>query len=211
MSKESYIYLTLEVYMTTAKAVTLITGSIVLIVLLILGIGLITGYNSLVTLDEDISGKYSQIENRLQERHDKIGQIVASVSGLQEHAESIYTQITQARAAYAAAVAANDTEAMIEADALEAIALTNLLVVVEDNPLITANAGYYALIDEISAMESALSVARRDYNEDVQSYNTSVRRFPRVLYASLLGFEREMTYWKMNDGADEVPVIDFGD
>ncbi len=197
--------------MTTAKAVTLITGSIVLIVLLILGIGLITGYNSLVSLDEDISGKYSQIENRLQERHDKIGQIVASVSGLQEHAESIYTQITQARAAYAAAVAANDTEAMIEADALEAIALTNLLVVVEDNPLITANAGYYALIDEISAMESALSVARRDYNEAVQSYNTSVRRFPRVLYASLLGFEREMTYWKMNDGADEVPVIDFGD
>jgi LemA protein len=86
-----------------------------------------------------------------------------------------------------------------------------LLVVVEDNPLITANAGYYALIDEISSMESALSVARRDYNEAVQSYNTSVRRFPRVLYASLLGFERNLTYWKMNDGADEVPVIDFGD
>lgn len=197
--------------MITAKSVTLITGSIVLLFLLILGIGLISGYNSLVTLDEDISGKYSQIENRLQERHDKIGQIVASVSGLQEHAESIYTQITQARAAYAQAVAANDTEAMIEADALEAIALTNLLVVVEDNPLITANAGYYALIDEISAMESALSVARRDYNEAVQSYNTSVRRFPRVLYASLLGFERNLAYWKMNDGADEVPVIDFGD
>jgi LemA protein len=196
--------------MSTVKAVTLITSGIIGILVLIFGIGLITGYNALVTLDEDISGKYSQIENRLQERHDKIGQIVQSVNGLQEHAETIYTQITQARAAYAAAVASGDTQAMIEADALEAIALTNLLVVVEDNPLITANVGFYALIDEISAMESALSVARRDYNQAVQSYNTSVRRFPRVLYASLLGFERNLSYWKMNDGADEVPVIDFG-
>lgn len=197
--------------MSSSKAVLLIASSIIGILLLLFGIGLITGYNALVTLDEDISGKYSQIENRLQERHDKIGQIVASVSGLQEHAETIYNQITSARAAYAAAVAAGDTDAMIEADALEAIALTNLLVVVEDNPLITANVGYYALIDEISSMESALSVARRDYNQAVQSYNTSVRRFPRVLYASLFGFERNLPYWKMNDGADEVPVIDFGD
>lgn len=177
-------------------------------IVVLLGILLITGYNGLVNLDENINGKYSQVENRLQERHDKIGQILGAVSGLQQHAEDIYEMITDARALYAGA---ESLEELIAADAAEAIAFTNLLVVVEDNPNITATSAYYALIDEISSMESALSVARRDYNEAVQDYNASVRRFPRVMYASLFGFEKEYEYWKMNDGADEVPVIDFNE
>ena len=179
-----------------------IVGFLVVLIALLL----IFGYNGLVTLDTNIDGKYAEIENRLQERHDKIGQVLGAVNGLQEHAETIYNAITAARASY------NDAETMeelIEADAAEALAFTDLLVVVEDNPMITATAGYAALIDEISSMESALSVARRDYNEAVQTYNASVRRFPRVLYASLFGFEKEVDFWKMNDGADEVPVIDF--
>lgn len=178
------------------------------VIVLILGIMLISGYNGLVNLDTNVDGKYKEVENRLQERHDKIGQIIGAVFGLQEHAETIYNAITSARAAYNAA---DSIDELIAADAQEALAFTDLLVVVEDNPLITANAGYNALIDEISSMESALSVARRDYNEAVQAYNASVRRFPRVLYASLFGFEKELDYWKMNDGADEVPVIDFNE
>ena len=174
----------------------------------VIGLMLIFGYNGLVDMDTNIDGKYAQIEVRLQERHDKIGQVLGAVSGLQEHAETIYNAITAARTAYASAQSMDD---LIASDAAEALAFSDLLVVVEDNPNITATGGYYALIDEISSMESALSVARRDYNEAVQEYNAAVRRFPRVLYASLFGFEKEVEYWKMNDGADEVPVIDFND
>ena len=184
---------------------------IVGIVVILLGITAIIGYNRLVDLDEDINYYHSQIENRLQERHDKIGQILGAVQGLQEHAETIYDAITAARAAYAAAVADGNIEDLIEADAAEAIALTDVLVAVEDNPLITATSGYNALIDEISSTESALSVARRDYNLAVADYNAGVRKFPAVLYAGIFGFEKEAVYWKMNEGADEVPVIDFGD
>jgi LemA protein len=174
----------------------------------VIGLMLIFGYNGLVDMDTNIDGKYAQIEVRLQERHDKIGQVLGAVSGLQEHAETIYNAITAARTAYASAQSMDD---LIAADAAEALAFSDLLVVVEDNPNITATGGYYALIDEISSMESALSVARRDYNLAVQDYNAAVRRFPRVLYASLFGFEKEVDYWKMNEGADEVPVIDFND
>jgi LemA protein len=174
-------------------------------------VGMIFGYNNLVDLDVSIDGKYSQIEVRLQERHDKIPMIVATVEGLQEHAETIYNMITSARAAYASAEASGDMDAMIAADALEAIAITELIAVVEDNPLVTATSGYLALIDEISGIESALAVARRDYNNAVQEYNASVRKFPRVLYASFLGFEKDLSFWRMNEGADEVPVIDFSD
>ena len=177
-------------------------------VVVLMSIMLMTGYNGLVRMDTNIDGKYAQVENRLQERHDKIGQILAAVNGLQDHAEDIYNAITAARAAYNSAQSMED---LIAADAAEAIAFTDVLLVVEDNPLITANVGYYALIDEISSMESALSVARRDYNEAVQAYNAAIRTFPRLLYASLFGFDKELDYWKINDGAGEVPVIEFND
>ena len=191
------------------KSLVLIVSIFIGLAFLLVALSMIGGYNGLVNLDEDINSKYAQIEVRLQERHDKIGQILGAVTGLQEHAESIYTMITDARTAYAQAVSDGDMDAMIEADALTALSFAELLVVVEDNPLITANAGYYQLIDEISSMESALAVARRDFNEAVEVYNAAVRRFPRVLYASMFGFEKNLAYWKMNDGADEVPVIEF--
>jgi LemA protein len=188
------------------RLIRLIVLGVTGLFLLIIGISLITGYNGLVDMDENIDAKYAQVENRLQERYDKIGQVLGAVNGLQQHAETIYNAITAARAAYAAAASMED---LIEADAAQAVAFTQVLLVVEDNPNITATVGYVALIDEISSIESALSVARRDYNEAVQAYNSAVRRFPRVLYASLFGFERNQAYWKLGDGADEVPVIVF--
>ncbi len=192
--------------MFKSKQVVIIVSAVLVIFVLIVGIGLITGYNGLVNLDEDINLKYSQIEVRLEERHDKIGQIVASVSGLQDHELAVYQAIVDARTAYANA---NTQDELIAADALEAVALANLLVVMENYPTIAAAGSYYLLIDEISSMESSLAVARRDFNEAVQDYNASVRRFPRVLYAGLFGFDKSVEYWKMNDGADEVPVIEF--
>lgn len=86
------------------KKSMVIVVSVVVIFLLILTISVISGYNSLVTGDERTAQEFTTIEARLQERHDMIGQIVATVSGLQEHAETIYQMITEARAAYAAAV-----------------------------------------------------------------------------------------------------------
>ena len=188
------------------KSVALIVSAILGVFVLIIGISLIVGYNGLVVLEEDITGKYEQVENRLLERHDKIGLIVQSVEGLQAHELAVYQAIVDARIAYANATTMDD---LINADNLEAIALTNLLVVMENYPDIAAAGGFYMLIDEISSMESALSQARRDYNLAVQDYNVETRKFPKVLYAKLLGFETTYEYWKLNDGEDDLPVIDF--
>jgi LemA protein len=188
------------------RSMLLVISLVFTFLIVLFVVSLIFGYNALVDLDEDIQGKYAQVENRLQERHDKIGQIVATVEGLQEYALNVYEAITAARLAYQQA---QNLEELVEADALTAIAFSNLLVVVEDNPNISVTPAFVGLMDEISSMESALSIARRDYNLAVQAYNATVRRFPRNLYASLFGFERSNPYWKINDGADEVPVIDF--
>ncbi|MDD4184916.1 MAG: LemA family protein [Candidatus Izemoplasmatales bacterium] len=196
-----------------SKKVVLLAALVVPAALVIIfGIGMIFGYNNLVDLDVNVDNKYYMIEIRLQERHDLIPNIVASVEGLQEHEEAIYDAITSAREAYASADASGDMEGLIEADALEAVSLMNLLAVIEDNyPNIAVTSAYQQLMDDVEAAEGALAVARWDYNNAVTDYNASVRRFPRILYASMLGFEKEMPFWRMNEGADEVPVINFSD
>lgn len=167
------------------------------------GIGL---HNRFVGLEEKTKTAKAEVMSRLQQRHDKMAQIVAAVEGLQDHAEDIYEMITEARAAY---TAAQTTADYAEADALEALALTQLLAVVEDNPDITASSAYYAYIDEVSAMENALAVARRDFNNSVNDYNTAAKKFPGSVIVSMFGFERELEYWKVDDGATEVPIVDF--
>ncbi len=181
-------------------------GVVLGILVFAVAFSLIAGYNSLVRLDQGIKGAYSEVENRLLERNDKIGQLVSTVSGLQEFEGSIYAAITSARAAYAAA---DSIDELIEADALTSISVSDLIVVVEDNPNLTTSGAYYTLMDEISSMESTLSVARRDYNDAVLEYNTAIKTFPMILFASMFNYDTEAEYYKMNDGADEVPVIDF--
>jgi LemA protein len=179
---------------------------------LIFVIGLWSGYNSLVDADVAIDETYTSIEGRLQQRFDTINSFVATIEGLQEHAESIYDMITSARTQYLTAKASGNIDELIEADAAQVQAMNQLLLLMEDNPAnINALAGYQALLDTIASLESQLFVARRDYNEAVADYNASVRRFPKVLYASMLGFETEKPFWRLSEGAGEVPVIDFGE
>jgi len=192
------------------KKTALIVIAAVVGLIVIFASMLIGGYNNLVVAEEDIAGKQSQVENRLQERYDTIGQMVATVNGLEAHAETIYNMITEAREAFAAAKAAADVEGMIEADNLQSIAMSDFFAYIEDNPAeITAQSAYDDLMIEIASIEGGLFVARKDFNDAVQSYNTTVRRFPTILYASMFGFPTSYDYWKIADGATEVPVIEF--
>ncbi len=187
--------------------------SVIGLLLILITISVITGYNSLVDNDETISEAKSTIEIRLQERHDMLTGMIAAVAGLQEHEASLYNMITAARGLYDNAIASGSEADMIAADAAEATALADFVAYmsVEDNPAITAAAAYYQLLGDIELTEGLLAVARHDYNEAVQEYNAAVRQFPKVLYASLFGFADAYPYWKMNDGADEIPVVDFND
>lgn len=195
--------------MNKRMVIGLIAGFFSLLVLII-GTSLMVGYNKLVELDESVNGKLSQVDNRYQERKDKIDQLVDVVEAYTTLEVQIYTMITQAREAYAAAKISGSAADMAEASSLETIAVNGILAIVEDNPEITSDAVYIALMIEISSMESALSTARLRYNESVESYNTSARKFPRIWYVSIFDFNTNKSYWKIDDGAHEVPSINLG-
>lgn len=190
-----------------AIAIIVPIAVILLIAIVILGVG-VGMYNGFVNSNETVDTAKAEVFNRLQQRHDKMGQIIAAVEGLQDHAEDIYQMITEARAAYAEA---KTTSEYIQSDLLEAVALTELIAVVEDNPNITGNQAYYAYIDEVSAMENALAVARRDYNDAVKEYNVKAKKFPGNIIVKMFSFESQLEYWKVDNGATEVPIVDFTD
>ena len=165
----------------------------------------ISSYNGLVSLNENVDGKWGQVENQLQRRADLIPNLVNTVKGYAAHEQQVIAAVTEARAKLAGAKSPSDKAAANgELDS----ALGRLLVVVENYPDLKADKTFISLIDELSGTENRIAVARKDYNEAVQYYNTAIRSFPKTLFAGMLGFgPRE--YFKATEKAQDVPNVTF--
>ncbi len=178
-------------------------GVIVLVV--IVGLTAISGYNGLVTLNENVNGKWSQVENQLQRRADLIPNLVETVKGAATQERQLIQSVTDARAKLAGAqgpaakAAANDELSG---------ALSRLLVVVENYPTMKTDQNFRQLTDELAGTENRLAVARKDYNDSVQMYNTKIRTFPTSIYANMLGFGPK-EYFTAAESAKETPKVKF--
>ncbi len=184
-----------------------ITWIVVGVIVLILIFSFVGGYNRLVDYSEDVNNKLSEIDNQLQRRNDLIPNLVETVKGYAAHEEEVINSVTDARARLAGA---SSTEQVIEGDAALTSALSRLLVVVENYPELKADANFRQLSDNLAGTENRIAVARRDYNQAATRYNTAIRRFPTNIMASIFGFEK-VEYFKAQEGAHEVPQVDFGD
>ncbi len=185
---------------------------VVLIILLILiGVG---RYNSLVSKDESVNQSWAQVENVYQRRADLIPNLVKTVQGYADFEKSTLTQVIEARS--------KATSMNINADNLtpEAVgrfqeaqgqlssALSRLMVVVERYPELKANQNFLELQAQLEGTENRIAVERKRFNETVQTFNQSIRRFPGNIYASLFGFERK-GYFTASEGAEKVPEVNF--
>ncbi|RJE48201.1 MULTISPECIES: LemA family protein [unclassified Dehalobacter] len=186
---------------------TAIVLGIILILIMIMGGSLIGSYNSLVTADENVKSKWSQVENQLQRRTDLIPNLVATVKGYAAHENEVFTAIADARSKLAGAQTINEK---VAADDELSSALSRLLVIVENYPDLKANQNFIALQDELAGTENRLTIARQDYNEAVQTFNTSIKRFPKNIIAGMFNFE-SYTYYEAEEGAEKAPVVNFGE
>lgn len=176
---------------------------IVLAVAAVLITGALTGYNGLVTKNEEVNSKWSQIENQLQRRGDLIPNLVNTVQGYASHERQTIQAVADARAKLANAQGPN---AKAQANGEFNSALSRLLVVAENYPNLKADQNFRVLMDELAGTENRLSVARKDYNESVQRYNTAIRSLPSSLFAGPLGFGSK-EYFKADDGAKQAPQV----
>ncbi|MCF8887147.1 LemA family protein [Priestia megaterium] len=189
----------------------LIATLIGIAIVVILGLGIVviygvSSYNSLVSAQEDVDNKFSQIDNQLKRRSDLIPNLVETVKGYAKHEQEAIDSVTQARAQLAGAKTPED-----KADANQQLsgALNRLLVVVEKYPDLKANENFRSLMDSLEGTENRLAVARKDYNDEVAKYNKSVKRFPKSMLAGTFGFEKK-PYFEVTNEEKEAPKVDFG-
>jgi LemA protein len=193
-------------------AVLVAIGVIVLIVIAIAG----GGYNRLVRLSQNTDTQWAQVQTVYQRRADLIPNLVSTVSGAANFEKSTLTEITEARASVGqvkvdpntAPTDPNKLEAYNQAQGQVSSALSRLLVVVERYPDLKANGNFRDLQAQLEGTENRIAVARRDFNEAAQAYNTAIKSFPAVLYAGAIGFHPK-PYFSAQPGAETPPKVQF--
>lgn len=171
-------------------------------------------YNSMVQMDENVKSKWGAVESQYQRRADLIPNLVATVKGVANFEQSTLLGVTEARAK-ATAITVDPTKLTPEtiqkfqaAQGQLSTALGRLLVASENYPELKANANFTALQAQLEGTENRINIARLDFNQAVQEYNSKIRSFPANITAKMFGFT-EKGYFQAEAGADKVPTVKF--
>lgn len=192
--------------MSKGLKITLIIVGIVVV----LGIGLIGWaigeYNKVIAMDENVKGRWAQVENQLKRRYDLIPNLVETVKGYATHEKELFENIAEARTKY---FQQETVGGKIEAsNQLEGV-LSRLLLLREQYPQLKANENFLKLQDSLEGTENRIAVERMRYNESVQILNTYIRTFYGRFFASIAGVKRA-EYYEVPEGEKEAPKVKFG-
>lgn len=187
---------------------------VLVIIALIVYLSVKGTYNTLVTQEESVNEKWSQVENVYQRRADLIPNLVNTVKGYADFEQQTLTQVIEARAK-ATSVNVDPTnlnegnfQQFEQAQGQLTQALSRLMVVVERYPDLKANQNFLELQAQLEGTENRIAVERKKFNEAVRAYNTYVRQFPKNLWANMFGFEQK-PYFEASEGAETVPSVEF--
>jgi LemA protein len=176
------------------------------------------GVNEIPTLDEQVKSAWSQVENQYQRRADLIPNLVETVKGYAAQEQQVLIAVTEARAKVSSMQVdenlINDPAALQQfQDAQSQLtgALSRLMVVVEMYPDLKSNQNFLALQSQLEGTENRISVARRDYIQAVQTYNTELRTFPGRIWHMIMYSDLPIrpTFEATAENADQAPAVQF--
>ncbi|MGD9487770.1 MAG: LemA family protein [Calditrichaceae bacterium] len=193
----------------------IIIGVIVLVVIFLFT-SLKGYYNNFVTLEENVNQKWAQVENVYQRRADLIPNLVEIVKGYASHERETLEAVVNARSKVGGQInigpeVLNNPQAFAQfqqAQGALTSALQRLMVVVERYPDLKADQRFADLQTQLEGTENRISVERGRFNESVQGYNTSIRKFPAVMLAGMFGFQQKV-YFQADAGSENAPKIQF--
>lgn len=171
-------------------------------------------YNMFVQNEETINGQWAEVQTQYQRRADLIPNLVNTVKGYADFEQETLTGVIEARAkATSINIDANDLSPEKIAQFQQAQdqlsgALSKLLVTVEKYPDLKANQNFLELQAQLEGTENRIAVARRNFNQSVQTYNSDLRKFPNNLFAGWYGFETK-GYFEAAAGAENTPTVQF--
>ncbi len=162
-------------------------------------------YNGFVTANEGVDAQWAQVESQYQRRFDLIPNLVASVQGVMQQEQKVFSDIAEARTRYSGAGSSDEKAAA--ATQLEG-ALGRLLVIMENYPQLRSVETVQSLMVELAGTENRIAVERQRYNETVRDFNVRVKTFPGTLIAGMFGFgAREM--FEAAPGAEIAPKVNL--
>ncbi len=172
------------------------------------------GYNNMVQLDETVKTQWNNVETQYQRRSDLIPNLVSTVKGAAKFEQETLTNVIEARSK-ASRITVNPDQLTPEniekyqaAQGQISQALGRLMMLTENYPDLKATQQFSELSAQLEGTENRISVARKDFNEAVQKYNTKVRSFPTNLTAGLFGFSAKAGF-KADSGAENAPKVEF--
>ncbi|MCC4212884.1 LemA family protein [Leeuwenhoekiella parthenopeia] len=193
-----------------------IIAIIVVVILVFIGYSFFKGfYNTAITLKEDATAQWGNVESAYQRRADLIPNIVNTAKGYAEFEQKTLTDVIEARSK---ATGVNIDPANITPEQLAQFqqaqsgvssALSRLLVTVERYPDLKANENFKELINELERTENRINVERNRYNEAIRPYNKHIKTFPNNIVNNFIGNFEEMGYFEANDGAENAPEVNF--
>ncbi len=188
------------------------------VIIVLIGGLFIAPYNNMISLEENVSTKEANIQSSLQSRLDKINELMPSVQGSMDHESEVYQEITALRSGIQGVsideegnmtIDSNASASELEqADQASSQLLDDIRIAIEAYPDLGSTQLMSDFMTSVEGIENRLSVAREEYNEAVQEYNTTIRKFPNNLIAGMMGFESIDPY-EASDEAQEAPQVSF--
>ena len=174
------------------------------------------GLNTVPTAEENVNAKWGNVQSEYQRRADLIPNLVETVKGYAQQEREVLTEVTNARArATSVQLNADDLDdpakvrAFNEAQSQLGGSLGRLLATFEAYPDLKSNQNFLTLQSQIEGTENSILVARRDYNEAVQAYNTTIRTFPDAIGAKIFYGAKPKVPFEAASGAQAAPTVDF--
>jgi LemA protein len=189
-------------------------------VLILVGIGLLLwfifggAYNTMVTKQENTRQKWSLVESQYQRRNDLYNSIVKTIQGSANFERGTLKDVIEARASATQVrvdpnnLSPEEIQRFQQAQQQYSSAMGRLLVTVEQYPQLQTTQAFRDFQAQQEGTENRINKARNDFNDAVQDYNTTIKRFPRNVIAGMFGFN-EKGYFTSAPGSDRVPDIQF--
>ena len=175
------------------------------IVLIVVGVFayLITIYNSLVRLKNDIDKAWANIDVLLKQRHDELPKLIETCKGYMQYEQKTFQLITEARTAYMRAGSVGEKAA---ADNMISGALKSLFAVSENYPDLKANNNFMQLQKRISELGEKIADRREFFNDDVNTYNIRIQQLPDVFIAGMMHLQHRDLFKVTEEDRQDVDV-----
>src|SRR5437867_9265595 len=175
-------------------------------VIIALVLWIVSSYNRLVGLKNQVLNGWRQIDVQLKRRHDLIPNLVNAVRGSMDFERDTLTAVMEARAK---ALTASGPADAAQKEGQLSQALAKLLAVAENYPTLKSNDNVRMLQEELSSTENKVGFARQFYNDIATKFNTAQQVFPTNLFAGTLGFKPAELFEVANEADREVPMVDL--